>query len=105
MCFFKFRASNLAKCQKAVSRVNLKSILFFIAWFSKIYLVELLVFRKCVYFILITNFDIVKLVRFNPLSVAHFVRTAESFQLSLRSNMTLILNAVAQLEKSLIAMV
>ena len=81
---------------------------YLIPWLPKTYLVELLAFRECGNFILnlITNFDVVKLDRFNFLTVgAHIVQTAESFQLSLRSNMTLILNAVAQLEKSLIAMV
>ena len=78
---------------------------YLIPGLPKTYLVELLAFRKCGNFILITNFDIVNLDRFNPLTVAHIVQTAASFQLSLRSNMTLILNAVAQLEKSLIAMV
>ena len=93
------------KVQESSFLVNLNSILFFIVWLSKIYLIELLAFRKCGNFILITNFDIVNLDRFNPLTVAHIAQTAASFQLSLRSNMTLILNAVAQLEKSLIAMV
>ena len=69
------------------------------------YLVELLAFRKYVYFMLVTNFNNVKLDRCNPLPVAHIVLSAKSFQLSRIVNITLNLNAAAQLEKSLIAMV
>ena len=54
---------------------------------------------------LVTNFNNVKLDRCNTLPVAYTVQSAKSIQLSHTIYITLILNAVAQLEESLIAMV
>ena len=78
---------------------------YLIPWLPKTYLVELLAFRKCVYFTLIANFNNVKLDRCNPLPVAHTVQSAKALQLSHIVYITLILNPVAQLVKSLIALV
>ena len=92
-------------CQTVVSQLDRETKEFFIAWLSKTYLAELLAFRKCVYFMLITNFSNVELDRCNPLSVDHTVLSAQSYQLPHIINITRILNAVALLEKSVIAIV